>query len=242
MPLIGVTTYQEQATHGRWTEEAVFAPQTYTSCLSAAGGAPLLLPPSLSNGSGALAEVMQRLDGLLLIGCEDVCGRTYGREETVEEHARELHNPARDALEVGAARRAWALGMPILGICRGMQLLNVALGGTLVPDLAGTGALREHRLVQGAFHNHAVQFEPGTLVHSLLGERTEVPSHHHQAVDRLAEGLRVSGRSDDGVIEAAEADDGHSFVLGVQWHPEEGTDMTLFSAFIDACGTRDEPR
>jgi anthranilate synthase component 2/putative glutamine amidotransferase len=234
-PLIGVTTYQEAATHGRWTEEAVFTPRTYTACLSDAGGAPVLLPPSLSNGQGALPEVIDRLDGLMLIGGEDVCGQVYGREETEEEHGREVHNPARDALEVEATRCAWETGLPILAICRGIQLLNVALGGTLVPDLVGAGASDEHRLVQGSFHDHLVEFEPGTLAYQLLGPATQVPSHHHQAVERVADVLRVSGRSQDGVVEAAEAGDGRPFVLGVQWHPEEGQDPTLFAAFVEAC-------
>lgn len=234
-PLIGLTTYCERATHGIWTEDAVLAPRTYADFVSRAGGAPVLLPPQLSNGAGALEPVLDRLDGLLLIGGEDVCGLAYGRDEAPGEHEIEGHNPDRDRLEIEATRYAWSTATPILAICRGLQVMNVALGGTLIHDLPAAGASAEHRPQRGVFHHHRVDFAPDTLAFDLLGEDTQVPSHHHQAIERLADELRVSGRSQDGIIEAAETMEQGRFALGVQWHPEEGEDATLFEAFIEAC-------
>jgi putative glutamine amidotransferase len=235
--MIGLTTYAEVAHHGIWTESAVFTPSTYTERIASAGGAPVLLPPELSdtNGSQRLRSVMGQIDGLVLIGGEDVCGKSYGREEDEEEHRVEGHNPARDALEIEAARHAWESRLPILAICRGIQVLNVALGGTLITDLPSAGASDQHRPVRGTFNPHRVEFESGSLAHRLLGEEADVPSHHHQAIDRLADDLLVSGRSVDGVVEAAEARDDRAFALGVQWHPEEAEDHTLFAAFLEAC-------
>jgi putative glutamine amidotransferase len=229
-PIVGVTTYAEVADWAEWPQPVVLAPQNYTHCLVAAGASPVLLPPWTVDGLGA-GPTLDRLDGVVLIGGEDVCGELYGRSEDREEHRLRRHNPTRDAFEIAVVRHAWETDMPLFAICRGMQVLNVALGGTLIPDLFSAGHSRGHRIKRGVFNRHAVSFEDGSALHELYGTATDVPSHHHQAIDRLADGLVVSGCADDGVIEAVEAP-GRRFTVGVQWHPEEGEDMALFHAFV----------
>lgn len=233
-PLIGITTYAEVVSHGRWTEHVAFAPSTYSNVLFRAGANSVLLPPWPEPMEAE--SLISRLDGVVLSGGEDICGLEYGREEEDAEHETEIHNPLRDGFEIAVARQAWDSRVPILAICRGIQVLNVALGGTLVPDLAAAGADERHRLVPGEFNPHEVDFEPGSRMHSLFGDRTDVPSHHHQALDRVSDDLVISGRAPDGMIEAAESADPDRFALGVQWHPEEGTDPTLFNALVEECG------
>jgi putative glutamine amidotransferase len=230
VPLVGITTYAEVADWADWPQPVILAPQNYTDCLVAAGASPVLLPPWTAEAA-EVGETLGRLDGLVLIGGDDVCGNFYGRSEDLAEHVSQRHNPARDAFEIAAARHAWAADMPLLAICRGLQVLNVALGGTLVPDLFAAGRSRGHRIKRGVFNRHEVAFESGSAVHALYGSATDVHSHHHQAVDRLADGLAVAGTSADGVIEAVEAP-GRRFAVGVQWHPEEGEDLALFEAFV----------
>jgi gamma-glutamyl-gamma-aminobutyrate hydrolase PuuD len=235
--VVGVTTYAVVADWASWPQRSALTPMAYTDRLSAAGASPVLLPVEEESAPGRVEDALARLDGLVLIGGEDVCGRFYGREEDEHEHEENRHRPARDASEIAAAQAAWERGLPILAICRGIQVLNVALGGTLVPDLAETGALPEHRLRRGSFHDHAVAIEPGTVLHELYGDTASVPSHHHQAIDRLADGLRVAARSADGVVEGVEGRNG-GFSVGVQWHPEEAAESGLFAAFVAACGGR----
>jgi gamma-glutamyl-gamma-aminobutyrate hydrolase PuuD len=229
-PLVGVTTYAEVADWADWPQPVVLTPQNYVSCLVKAGANPVLLPPAVADAE-AVGRTLDRLDGLVLIGGDDICGRVLGAHEDEEEHNRQRHNPARDAFELVAARLAWARDMPTLAICRGIQVLNVALGGTLIGDLFEAGYSREHRVKRGIFNRHPVEFEPRSAMSELYGRTTDVLSHHHQAIDRLAEGLVVTGRAEDGVVEAVEAPD-RRFVVGVQWHPEEGDDLALFRAFV----------
>jgi anthranilate synthase component 2/putative glutamine amidotransferase len=230
-PLIGITTYAEVADWADWPQPVVLSPANYVSCVVAAGGVPVLLPPWSADDSDA-AETLERLDGVMLIGGDDVCGEFYGQPEDEGEHVSQRHRPERDAFEIAVARRAWESDLPMLAICRGIQVLNVALGGTLIADVFEAGYDQTHRIRRGVFTNHAVTLEPGSKIHEICGPAADVPSHHHQAIDRLADGLVVSGRSDDGVIEAVEAPE-RAFIVGVQWHPEEGTDMCLFRALID---------
>jgi gamma-glutamyl-gamma-aminobutyrate hydrolase PuuD len=177
--------------------------------------------------------VLDRLDGLLVIGGDDLCGEVSGRAEEPDEHLHQRHNPVRDAFEISAVRHAWETDMPVLAICRGIQVLNVALGGSVIRDLFSAGYSQDHRIKRGVFNDHRVTFEPGSRMAELYGDEAHVPSHHHQAIERLAEGLVVSGVSDDRVIEAVEAPD-HRFTLGVQWHPEEAEDSVLFDALVEA--------
>ena len=232
-PVVGITTYGVHADWTVWRDDSVLTPRTYVDAVLAAGGAPLLLPCIAPEH--VVDRYLDLLDAVMLIGGEDICGIHSGREESVEVHA--AHSDVRDAFELALARGAWERDLPVLGICRGAQLLNVARGGTIIEDLPGAGASRDHLVERGVFNDHQVALLDGTLGASLLGSSTAVPSHHRQAVDRLGEGLLVSGRAEDGVVEAIEAEE-RRFVLGVQWHPEEGDDPTLFEALVEAKQTR----
>jgi putative glutamine amidotransferase len=229
-PLIGLTTYAEVADWANWPQPVVLTPANYVASVVAAGGSPVLLP-SGSADAADVAEMLARLDGVILIGGDDICGEHYGRTEDPDEHAHQRHRSERDAYEISLARQAWEADVPLLAVCRGVQVLNVALGGTLIPDLFSAGYAREHRIQRGVFNHHPVTLDPESQLGRLLGRRPEVPSHHHQAIDRLAEGLLATGWAQDGVIEAIEAP-GRKFIVGVQWHPEEGKDMSVFEALI----------
>jgi putative glutamine amidotransferase len=226
-PVIGISAYSERARWGVWDLQATLLPQNYADQVTAAGGAPVLLPPV----AGVEAAVA-KLDGLIISGGPDIDPAWYG------EHAgpnTTVVRPARDAAEVALLRAALEAGTPVLGVCRGLQVMNVALGGTLVqhlPDVVGheghspnPGAMGEHKVTIGAN-------VPSRLA-AILGTGTiMVPTHHHQAIARLADGLIATAWADDGTIEAAEMD--ASFALGVQWHPEAGEDPALFVALIEA--------
>jgi putative glutamine amidotransferase len=223
-PVIGVTAYVEQTRFTRWDMPAALIPYWYVEQVEAAGGLAVLLPPAAANVS-----LLDRLDGLILSGGADLDPQLYG----VRRHpATGGLRPDRDAGELPLARTALARDLPLLGVCRGMQLLAVAAGGTLhqhLPDVVGTD---DHCPDPGAFGKHEVRFAPGSRVSALLGEREKVPTHHHQAVDDPGT-LTVTGWAGDGVIEAVE-DPSRPFLLGVQWHPEAGDDPRLFEALVGA--------
>lgn len=229
-PVVGVTSYLEQAQTGVWDVRASFLPQVYLDALSAAGTVAAVLPPQPLPGEGA-GVLLDRLDGLVLAGGADVDPRRYGAPP---HPATGTPREDRDAFEIALVHAALERGMPLLGICRGAQILNVTLGGTLhqhLPELLGSTRYQPGPAV---FGREPVRVEPGTRLARLLGSRAEVPVYHHQAIDRLAEGLRVCARSDDGVVEAVELP-GEAFVLAVQWHPEEDpADPRLFTAFAEA--------
>jgi anthranilate synthase component 2/putative glutamine amidotransferase len=241
-PIIGLTTYRDAVAWGPWQRDAAFVPGTYLDVVTRAGGQPVLVPPSSATGSddfgsavdgeGAdpLDDICRMLDGLVLVGGGDMAPDRYGQAA----HARTAGTSAdRDGLELGLVRRAVEQGVPLLAVCRGMQVLNVALGGDLVqhlPDRTGSDA---HLREPGTFGPLVVRTEPDSQVRRWCGERVDVVCHHHQAVDRLGTGLRVTARSEDGVVEAAELE-GHDFVVGVQWHPEEPGDVRLFDGLVAA--------
>jgi anthranilate synthase component 2/putative glutamine amidotransferase len=221
--LIGVTTYREQARWGAWDVPAVLLPASYADAVAGSGGEPVLLP----TGAGT-ADVVARLDGLVLAGGADVDPTRYG--SAPGPHT--LPRPDRDAAELAVLQAALDRDLPLLAICRGMQLLNVALGGDLVqhlPDLPGAGS---HQLAPGLFVRREVRTVPGSLLDRLLGPSPAVDCHHHQALGRIAAGLTPSARAEDGVVEAVEAA-GRRFCVGVQWHPEAGADPRLFAALVD---------
>ncbi|MDQ0747264.1 putative glutamine amidotransferase [Streptomyces africanus] len=224
-PLIGVSTYLESgARWGVWELEAALLPVGYPRLVQRAGGLAAMLPP---DDPAYAAEAVARLDGLVIAGGPDVEPVRYGAEP----HPR-TGPPARerDAWELALIDAALSARVPLLGICRGMQLLNVALGGTLVQHLDG------HAEVVGVFGSHAVKPVPGSLYAAVVPEETAVPSYHHQAVDRLGEGLVPSAYADDGTVEALELPSGEGWVLGVQWHPEMGEDVRVMRALVETAG------
>ncbi|MEU0168543.1 gamma-glutamyl-gamma-aminobutyrate hydrolase family protein [Streptomyces iakyrus] len=225
--MIGVSTYLESgARWGVWELEAALLPVGYPRLVQRAGGLAAMLPP---DDPERAAEAVARLDGLVIAGGPDVEPVRYGaeREERTGPPA-----PDRDAWELALIDAALAAGVPLLGICRGMQLLNVALGGTLVQHIDG------HAEVVGVFGGHAVKPVPGSLYAGVVPEETFVPTYHHQAVDRLGEGLIPSAYAADGTVEAVELPSAN-WVLGVQWHPEMGDDVRVMRALVEAAMPRE---
>jgi putative glutamine amidotransferase len=222
-PLIGVSTYLEAgARWGVWELDAALLPAGYPRLVQRAGGLAAMLPPDAAEHAAA---TVARLDGLVIAGGPDVEPARYGAEPDPRTGppARE-----RDAWELALIEAALAAEVPLLGICRGMQLLNVALGGTLTQHMDG------HAEVVGVFGHHPVKPVPGTLYAEVLAEEASVPTYHHQAVDRLGAGLVPSAYAADGTVEALELPSAAGWVLGVQWHPEMGEDVTVMRALVDA--------
>jgi putative glutamine amidotransferase len=223
-PLIGITTYRETARWGAWELPATLVPAAYVDAVVAAGGVPVLIPPV-----GFVTEALARLDGLVLTGGADLDPALYG---AAPHPATDGVRPDRDAAEAALLRGALGGGLPVLGVCRGMQLLNVVHGGTLHQHLPDRVGHEGHRLTPGRFAPHVVETEPGSALRTLIGPRAAVPSYHHQDVAQVGDGLRVAARALDETIEALELP-GPRLVLGVQWHPEAGEDQTLFEALVD---------
>ena len=206
-------------------------PRPYATAVQAAGALALLLPPDDAAAQSPDA-LLDRIDALLLAGGADIDPASYGAKPHPETKGTW---PERDRFELGLAHRALERDMPVLGICRGMELLNVALGGTLVqhlPDVLGTN---DHRKVPGAFGDHEVRLEPGSLAARAVGaERATVKSHHHQGLDELGDGLRASGWSvPDELVEAVELPD-RRFTLGVLWHAEQDERSQVIAALVEA--------
>ena len=228
--MLGLTTYLQRAKTGVWDVRASFLPAGYFQGITAAGGIATLLPPQPVDPVTA-ARVLDGLDGLVITGGTDVDPRRYGQPR----HA-ETDEPTadRDSWEFALLAEALHRRLPVLGICRGAQLLNVALGGTLhqhLPELIGHDG---HRAGNAVFTSMGVRTVPGTRLADLLGGSATVPCYHHQAIAELGAGLVVSARDDDGVIEAIELP-GDGFAVAVQWHPEESLDdLRLFAAVVDA--------
>ena len=229
-PVIGLTTYLTRAQMGVWDVRASFLPEIYFKGITATGGAALLLPPQPVDADIA-DRVLDSLDGLVITGGNDVDPGRYGQQPHPNN---DKPAPERDAWEFGLLRGALARRLPVLGICRGAQVLNVALGGTLhqhLPDVIGHSG---HRAGNAVFTTLPVRTVPDTRLAGLVGESVDARCYHHQAIADLGEGLVVSGWDADGVIEALELP-GPSFVLAVQWHPEESLDdLRLFSAIVEA--------
>ncbi|MEU8586255.1 gamma-glutamyl-gamma-aminobutyrate hydrolase family protein [Streptomyces sp. NPDC048664] len=221
-PLVGVSTYWEAgARWGVWELDAALLPAGYPRLVQRAGGLAALLPP---DDPARAEETVARLDAVVIAGGPDVDPSRYGAERSPRTGP---PAPERDAWELALIEAALASGTPLLGVCRGMQLLNVAAGGTLVQHLD------EHTGGVGVFGRHGVKPVPDTLYASVVAEETSVPTYHHQAVDRLGEGLVASAYAADGTVEAIELPSA-AWALGVQWHPEAGEDLRVMEALVRA--------
>ncbi len=233
-PVVGVTCYEETASFASWELTAALLPARYVRALERAGASVLLVPPQRL-APGEAAGLCARLDGLVLAGGADVDPARYGaaaHPETV------VAGGERDALELGLVTAAAEDGLPTLAICRGLQVLNVARGGSLVQHLPDVVGHDLHSPVRDGYADHDVRLVPGSRLASLLGvEEAGVPTHHHQAIDVLGDGLVATAHAGDGVIEAVE-DPSLPFLLGVQWHPEVGADPSLFEALVAVAAER----
>jgi putative glutamine amidotransferase len=231
-PVIGICTALVQARWGHWDQTAALLGRGYITAIQAAGGMAVMIPPDpdLERDPDA---ILDQIDGLILAGGNDIDPANYGAERhpSTQESV-----PERDAVELALTRRAWERDVPVLGICRGMQLINVALGGTLIQHLPDEFGHEDHRRVPGTFDgsDHDVRLTPGSLAARAAGEEVHVTkSHHHQGIDALGRGLQISGYSTlDDLPEAIEAPD-RRFLLGVQWHPEADERSQIVRALIE---------
>jgi putative glutamine amidotransferase len=224
-PVIGITAYAETARWGVWNCLAVLVPADYVRQVSAAGGVPVVLPPLAGD-----VEVLNRLDALVLAGGADVDPARYGAERAPRTGAAQPH---RDDAELALLAAALERDLPVVAVCRGLQVLAVLRGGTLVqhlPDVVGSDV---HVPAPGVYGDNRVRIAPGSRLAALVGDEATWACHHHQAVERLGDGLTAVAWADDGTIEAAELD-GARFVIGVQGHPEVGDDVRLFAGLVAA--------
>jgi putative glutamine amidotransferase len=232
-PLIGLTTYLEQAQSGVWDVRAAFLPQVYFDAITRAGGIAVLLPPQPVDDAIA-ARVLDGLDGLIITGGKDIDPARYGQQpHPTTDDPRRDRDAWEEALLLGAIDRE----IPFLGICRGAQMLNVALGGTLIQHLPDVLGSTRYNLGGGQFNQVQVDVDPHTALDALVGDAVIAKVYHHQALDRIAPGLTVTARTIDGVVQAVELSS-VPFGLAVQWHPEEsGDDLRLFAGLVDAART-----
>jgi putative glutamine amidotransferase len=212
-PVIGLCAAVERARWSVWDDEAVLLPRSYATAIQRAGGIAVLLPPDPDPDG-----ILDLLDGLILAG-----GADYGEV------------PDRDEFEIALATAALDRDLPLLGVCRGMQMMNVARGGTLIEHLPDVVGHEDHRLVPGAFGDHDVRLREGSLAARAAGNLTRATkSHHHQGVDAIGDGFEVTGwAAVDDLPEAFEAP-GHRFALGVQWHPEADPTAAEIAALVEA--------
>lgn len=241
-PLVGITTYLERAQQGVWDVRAAFLPEQYLTGVTESGGIALLLPPQDPDAADA---AISGLDGLVLSGGADVAPELYGEER------HPLTDPARadrDAWELALFRAAERRRIPVLAICRGLQLVNVARGGTLQQHLPESLGTEKYRIGGGVFAENAVEVSERTAFAEIIGEsEVSVHSYHHQGIDRLGVGLVAAAHSDDGLVQAfVDTSAGH--VVGVQWHPEENAeDRRLFADLVSqarafAAGRKEDAR
>ena len=236
-PHVGISAYGEPARWGPWDRPAALLPMDYPEAVTAAGGVPVLLPPL-----PGIEEAVSRLDALVLSGGGDIDPAGYG---AAPHPLTERVYPGRDRAERDLLAAALAAGLPVLAICRGLQIVNVSRGGTLRQHLPDEVGHHGHGSAPGTYASHPVRIAADSAAGRILGPpgpdgwvRAAVPTSHHQAIGRLGEGLVATAWADDGTIEAVEpvreTGDGTGFLLAVQWHPEAGDDPRLFGALIDA--------
>lgn len=225
-PLIGVTAYLEPARWGVWVREAALLPAPYARAVERAGGVPVLLPPMAT--LRGVEPLVRGLDGIIFAGGGDVDPSLYGADRHLETGPPQ---PQRDRFELALMRAVVEADLPFLAICRGMQVLNVARGGSLIQHLPESVGHQAHAPGVGVVGNHRVQISATSAIGKILGDVSDVPTYHHQSVKRLGKGLVAVAWADDQVVEAVELQ-GHRFGLAVQWHPEEGDDPRLFEALV----------
>jgi putative glutamine amidotransferase len=223
-PVVGITAYAEDATWGHWSLPAALVPLSYVQSVELAGGRPLVVPPIESG----IEETLDALDALVFSGGADIDPAEYGDDA----HPMTTSQVWRDRAERALLEAALARQLPVLAICRGMQMLNVLRGGSLhqhLPELVGHDGHRESR---GAFSEHEVTLAEGSKTAAVLGRRVRVKSTHHQAPGRIGKELSAVATAPDGTVEAVE-DRRRPFAIGVLWHPEEEQDKRLFEALVD---------
>jgi gamma-glutamyl-gamma-aminobutyrate hydrolase PuuD len=233
-PVIGITAYAQEASWGVWRLPAALIPLNYVQAVERAGGRPVLVPPS----EDGVAETVEALDGIVFSGGADVDPARYGADAHPETDTPQAQ---RDAAELALLTAALEQDVPVLAICRGFQLLNVARGGDLVQHLPEEVGTDEHKEVPGTFSEHPVEVKDGTRLASLIGARSDVTSHHHQAVGRIGDGLVETAWARDGTLEGLE-DPSRRFAVGVQWHPEAGEDQALFEGLVQEARAYREAR
>lgn len=235
--MIGVCAALERARWAVWDMPAALVADMYLDALRRAGAMAVVLPPDPALVD-APDEALGLVDGLLLVGGADIAAQRYGEEP---HGAAEPPQPLRDAVELALVRRAAERGLPVLGVCRGAQVINVALGGTLWQHLPETHGGDGHRRTVGRFagNDHEVDLVPGSLAARVAGERRHrVLSHHHQGIRDVGEGLVASGYADDGVVETVEAAGDGRWLLGVQWHPEADPRSPVIAGLVAAARGR----
>jgi putative glutamine amidotransferase len=227
-PVVGITSYVEQARWGVWDVPAAVLPFSYVERVEAAGGRAVILPPTAARDD----SVLDLLDAIVFAGGADLDPDLYGEQPHAETTGL---RPERDAAEVPLMRAALDRDLPLLGICRGMQLLAVVCGGSLVQHLPDEVGHDRHRPSPGVYGMHEVRLEQGSRAAAILGGQVSVPSYHHQGLDSPGS-LSVTGWADDGTPEVVEHLD-RRFAMGVLWHPEAGEDLRLFTALVVAATT-----
>jgi putative glutamine amidotransferase len=236
--VVGLTTYLDEAQTGIWDVRASFLPAVYFEGVTLAGGVAVLLPPQPVDADIA-SRVLDGLDGLVITGGKDIDPVRYGQQP---HPCTDQPGPDRDGWEFALLGAALNRKLPVLGICRGAQVLNVALGGTLHQHLPDVTGQTRHQVGNAVFSTLPVRTVPGTRLAALVGESVNAKCYHHQAIDELGDGLIVSAWDSDGMIEAVERPSDY-FTLAVQWHPEESlNDLRLFTAIVDAARSHAEER
>ena len=224
-PLIGITSYAEKVQMGVWTEQSALVPLVYVKAVEHAGGRPIVIPPV----DDAVEETLDALHGVIFSGGGDLDPELYGAEAHPSTDA---PKPWRDKPELELLEAALARDMPVLAICRGSQLLNIARGGDLVQHLPEIVGHTRHKERAGYFSDHDVSIAPESRLGGLLGEHAPIKSHHHQGMGKIGDGLRPVAWDEDGYVEGLE-DPEKRFALGVLWHPEEGEDYALFKGLVE---------
>jgi len=224
-PVIGITSYAQEASWGVWRLPAALIPLAYVDAIEQAGGRAVVIPPAEED----VEETLDALDAIVFSGGADVDPARYGADPHPETDTPQAR---RDASEMALLHAALERDMPTLAICRGFQLLNVARGGDLIQHLPEEVGHDVHKQVPGEFAVHPVEVKEGSRLGGIVGSTPRVTSHHHQALGSVGEGLVESAWAADGTLEGVE-DPSRRFVVGVQWHPEVGEDAALFEALVE---------